>query len=268
LAGVLAAAGLGLASDLARGAEFDCLIEPSQTVELRSPVGGVIEKVHVQRGSVVRRGAPLVSLLSDVERSAVELAKYKSEVTGPLQSADSRLAHAELKLKRRAGLAESRYASEQDKEDADAERAAAAADIVVARESRQVAALEYANAAAQLSLRTINSPIDGVVVDQAMFPGEFSEPREGKAYILKLAQITPLRVKLILPVALYPKVRAGQRAEVMPEKPIEGRYPATVGVVDKVIDAASGTFQVRLDLPNANGALPAGLRCKASLAGV
>jgi hypothetical protein len=32
-----------------------------------------------------------------------------------------------------------------------------------------------------------------------------------------------------------------------------------------VIDAASNTFRVRLELPNPNGALPAGLRCKVDL---
>ncbi len=40
---------------------------------------------------------------------------------------------------------------------------------------------------------------------------------------------------------------------------------ATVAVVDKVIEGASNTFRARLSLPNANNALPAGLRCKADL---
>jgi hypothetical protein len=35
-----------------------------------------------------------------------------------------------------------------------------------------------------------------------------------------------------------------------------------VKVVDRVIDAASGTFGVRLELPNRNGKVPAGIRCR------
>jgi hypothetical protein len=35
--------------------------------------------------------------------------------------------------------------------------------------------------------------------------------------------------------------------------------------MDKVIEGASNTFRARLSLPNANNALPAGLRCKADL---
>ena len=67
---------------------------------------------------------------------------------------------------------------------------------------------------------------------------------------------------MVLPAALYSRLKPGMRAEVVPEKPNEGRYQTTVGVIDKVIDAASGTFRVQLMLPNPNGALPGGLKCK------
>ena len=50
-------------------------------------------------------------------------------------------------------------------------------------------------------------------------------------------------------------------ADVMPETP-KGIFDAKVVVVDKVINAASGTFGVRLELPNAKKELPAGARCK------
>lgn len=36
----------------------------------------------------------------------------------------------------------------------------------------------------------------------------------------------------------------------------------------ELIDAASGTFQARIDLPNANGALPSGIKCKVTLPGL
>jgi len=247
---------------------FDCLIEPWQTVELRSAVPGVIEKIFVQRGQTVQRGAPLVALASEVERTAVELARYKSQVLGPTQSAESRLDHAARKVKRRGDLAELNYGSAQEREDAEVEQAVAQADLVTAREAREVARLEYANAAAQLAQRSLASPIDGVVVDQAMYPGELADPRDNKPYILKLAQIQPLRVRLILPLAMYSRVKPGMKAEVTPEKPLEGHHAATVSVVDKVIDAASGTFQVRLELPNVAGQLPAGLKCSVSLQGL
>lgn len=41
-----------------------------------------------------------------------------------------------------------------------------------------------------------------------------------------------------------------------------GRYEASVKVVDRVIDAASGTFGVRLQLPNPGYRVPAGVKCR------
>ena len=47
-----------------------------------------------------------------------------------------------------------------------------------------------------------------------------------------------------------------------------GRYDAVVKAVDKLIDAASGTFVARLELPNPKAQLPGGARCPAEIDGV
>jgi len=54
-------------------------------------------------------------------------------------------------------------------------------------------------------------------------------------------------------------------ADVTPEPPFNRTYRAKVTVVDRVIDAASGTFGVRLELRNSDYSLPAGLKCKVRL---
>ena len=51
-------------------------------------------------------------------------------------------------------------------------------------------------------------------------------------------------------------------AEAGPEEPVGGEYRAEIVVVDRVVDAASGTFGVRLTLPNPNNEVLAGLRCR------
>jgi RND family efflux transporter MFP subunit len=264
-AAALVVAAAATAAQPERGSDYDCLIEPSQTLEIRSPVSGLIERVHAERGGTVKRGAPLVTLVSTVERAAVDLSRFKVQMEGQLQSAAGRLEQADHKLRRRSDLAEHNYVSMQDRDDAASERAVAQADAVAAKENRQVARLELAYVAAQLAQRQLQSPIDGVVVDQTLHAGELAEIGENKPYILKIAQINPLRVKVILPVAMYARVKPGMRAEIVPEKPLDERQWAVVTEVDKVLDAASGTFQVRMDLPNPAGSLPGGLRCRAKL---
>ena len=270
LLGLAAWPGPCLAASVAgeRGGDFDCLIEPSVTLEIRSPVAGLIERVHVERGASVKRGAPLVTLVSNVERAATELARFKAQMDGQLKSANSRLEHADQKLRRRADLAERNYVSVQDRDDAAGEKAIAQADVLAASESKQIARLEFVYASAQLAQRQLSSPIDGVVVDQVLHAGELAEIGENKPYILKLAQVNPLRVRVILPVAMYTGVKPGMRADIVPERPHDEHHAAVVTEVDKVLDAARGTFQVRIDLPNPAANLPGGLRCRATLLGL
>jgi hypothetical protein len=66
----------------------------------------------------------------------------------------------------------------------------------------------------------------------------------------------------------FGKLALGESVEVLPEAPVGGRYTATVKVIDRVHDAASGTFGVRLEMANPGLKLPAGIKCKASFAGI
>ncbi len=79
---------------------------------------------------------------------------------------------------------------------------------------------------------------------------------------MTLVALDPLYVEVFLPVTLSPKIQVGMQAQVEPHAPVSGTYEATVTVVDRVFDSASGSFGVRLTLPNQGGALPAGHRCR------
>jgi len=48
----------------------------------------------------------------------------------------------------------------------------------------------------------------------------------------------------------------------MPEAPVGGAHEARVVIVDRLLDAASGTFGVRLELPNPDYGLYGGLHCR------
>ena len=122
----------------------------------------------------------------------------------------------------------------------------------------RLADMELRKSNAELARRIIKSPIPGVVVERSLSTGEFAKQDP----ILKIAQLNPLRVEAYAPVAMLGKVVVGAEAQVLPQAPVNGSYAATVTVVDRVIDAASGTFGIRLELPNPNYQLSAGLKCK------
>lgn len=245
---------------------YDCLIEPTQTVELGAPVSGLIDRVLVKRGDRVAHNQVLATLESHAEQAAADLAHYKSQLAGPSQQAQSKIEFSQRKFARRRDMAAEKLMSRQDSDDAEAELKQAQAELVTARENREVARLEYVQQSSQLALRTIRSPFDGVVVDQMMWPGEIFEPGATKHAVLKVAQLNPLRVRVVMPLRAFGEPAAGMEASIAPEIPAGSHYSAKVASVDRMVDAASGTFVVFMDLPNPKLDIPSGVKCKATLA--
>jgi RND family efflux transporter MFP subunit len=248
-------------------APFECLIEPAEVVEIRSPVEGLIDKVHVQRGDAVKTGQVLVELESSAERSAVQSAKFRAQMEGRIATSRNRLDFSTKKFKRLNELQKQNYIAAQQRDEAEAEMRIAESDLRDAVENQELAKLEYQRAVDLLNLRILRSPFDGVVVDRMLNPGDLAEAGTGRKPVLKLAQINPLRIEVVLPLEAYGKLRVGMTGLVTPEG-LGGKHPAVVKVVDRVFDAASGTFGVRLELPNRNKAIPGGIRCQVEFSGL
>jgi len=250
-----------LYASVACAEEFDCLIEAKQSVEIRSPVEAVIESIKVRRGDYVRKGAILVTLEAGAEKAALKLAQSRATMQGEIKAAEARLDLARKRWKQAEELFNDNFIAASARDEAIAEYKLASEQLNQARENKILAELEVKRSSEILALRTIRSPLSGVVVEKVLSPGEFATSNL-KDPILKLAQIDPLNVEVILPVAYYGRIKGGERASVFPEAPIGGKYRATVKVVDRVVDAASGTFGVRLELSNRTGSIPAGVKCR------
>lgn len=242
----------------------DCLIEPTQLVELASPVTGSLDKLLVQRADRVSKGQVLATLESRAEQAASELARFKSMQVGPSQMAESKIEFARRKFTRRQAMSNEKLMATQERDDAEAELRLAESELKVASENRQIAKLEHQQQSSLLNLRTIRSPFEGVVVDVLAHPGEVVEPGSTRKAIVKLAQLDPLRIQVVLPKDAFGKVSSGMPVEVLPEIPSKGHYTAKVKSADRLIDAASGTFVVLLELPNSKLEIPAGVKCKAT----
>lgn len=237
------------------------MIEARQAIEIRSPVEAMIESVRVRRGDSVTKGQILVTLESGPERAALALAQARAQAVGEIKTAEARVDITLKKLRRAESLVKENFISVNARDEAEAEHKLASEELRRTQENQKIAAHEAKRAAEVLAMRTIRSPFSGVVVEVLLKPGEFGAITF-KDPILKLAEIDTLHVEAILPVSLYGKVTTGQRASVMPEQPVGGRYDTVVKIVDRVVDSASGTFGVRLELSNRKGTLPAGVRCK------
>jgi len=234
-----------------------CIMKPSMEVSIGSPVEGIIQTVHVERGDWVSKGKAIVALEASVEKATVALTKAKADAEATLKSTQAKMAFSARKLERATDLYQSNSIAKHELDEAQTEKVLAETAYLEATEKKQIDELEWQRATAALNLRTIYSPLNGVVVDRLLSPGELA----GKTPILKLAQINPLRIEVFAPLSLLGKVTPGMKAEVHPEGSVATTYQAHVTVVNRVVDSASGTFGVRLEMPNPNNALPAGLAC-------
>jgi membrane fusion protein, multidrug efflux system len=229
---ILLACAPALAQAPAR-AGMDCLIEPSLEVKLGSPVDGVIAEILVDRGAGVRRGQTLVRLNSQMETAAVDSSRGRSEF-------------AKRKAERNDELYKQQLISVQERDQLETEA--------------KLADLELRERETALRLRSIQSPIDGVVVDRVMSPGD--QVSRASGHILRLMRLDPLYVEVVAAASLFGRVKVGAAARVIADGAGQKAHTARVSVVDRVIDAASGTFRVRLELQNPGYAIPAGLRCR------
>jgi RND family efflux transporter MFP subunit len=242
--------------------DLDCLIQPQRDITLSAAIEGVVAEILVERGDRVEQGQVVARLESIVERAAVEVARARAEAEGAIISSQARLELADRTFERQKTLEEQRVVSSREVDEAVAAKRVAEAELLAAEDDRKLARLELGRAEAFLERRSIRSPIDGVVVERILSEGEYADPPE----ILRIAQVDPLRVEVYAPLELLGRIEKGSKARILPEAPVGGSYEATVTVVDPVVDAASGTFGVRLELPNPDHALAAGLNCRVRFA--
>ncbi len=210
--------------------EVSCLVEPSMDIQLGTPVEGFLEEVNVDRGDVVTPGQVLARLNSGVEQAAVDTQAAKVQF-------------GQRRKTRTNELHQKNMIADQEVDNITTEW--------------RLAELEWQERNERLKLRTLLSPVKGVIVDRYHSLGDLIKQER----VFRIAKIDVLHVEAVLPARLFGLLSVGQSYEVQLPLLKQSRS-AKVSVVDRVIDAGSGTFRVRLLLPNQDNTLPAGIRCR------
>ncbi|HSW11936.1 MAG TPA: efflux RND transporter periplasmic adaptor subunit [Solimonas sp.] len=227
--------------------EYVAKVEASNTVEIRSRVGGLLEKQAALEGQLVRRGQVLFEV--DSQPFVAALAQARAA----LAQAEAGLEQSQRDLARVRPLSEIDAVSQQE------------LDAVVARNSANVASVAAARAAmktAELNLdyTRITSPLDGIMGRTQIRVGGLiaantsllttvyaSDPMYVNFSIserrmielqrrLQLHSGDPVRTDGVFSIVLadgsaYPK-------------------PAKLNFVDAAVDQATGTLPIRLEVPN------------------
>lgn len=235
-----------------------CLIEADDMIELSTPVAGIISEVMVDRGDVVEAGQVIARLDTTFEELSLRLAEARAEADATVRARAARLAFLEAQAERTATLAERNAVSDTVADEATQEAEVARQELIEAEENRAFAKIEAEQARALLEQKILRTPVSGVVTERLLSPGEY---QAGETQIATIAKIDVLRIEAFAPLTLYADLSVGQAVTILPEAPIGGSYEARITVIDSVFDAATGTFGIRMEMPNPELALPAGLRC-------
>ncbi|HKN86199.1 MAG TPA: efflux RND transporter periplasmic adaptor subunit [Nitrospiraceae bacterium] len=244
------------------GSDLPCMVKPRVVVAVGSPIPGLLMQLPVDQGDAVKEGQVLAILESSLEQTEVEVAKAKAEMEAAITSTQVKAAFSDRKAGRARNLSSSSAIASNEFDEAETEQRVTEAAHREALENKVLAQRQLARAEAALALRTIRSPITGLVIERYVSPGELVKEKP----ILQLAQLDPLQVEVLAPVSWLGKFTVGMAIDVRLNQAMPGAHRARVTVINPIVDSASDTFRVRLELPNPQYRIPAGVTCTARVA--
>lgn len=236
---------------------------PSLMAEVRPQVSGVIKKRLFEEGSMVKAGQPLYQL--DDATYAADVSSAKAT----LARAQATLKAAELNSRRSGELIKIDAISRQEHEDTEAAVAQARADVQVAN-----AALERANVT--LGYGRIVAPIGGRIGKSAVTPGALVTANQVDPLVV-IQQMDPMYVDLSQSsselLALRKEISGGDLSRPGENMPVaihleDGTEYASKGRLDfydMSVDPGTGSFSIRVTVPNSTGILLPGMYVRASL---
>jgi cobalt-zinc-cadmium efflux system membrane fusion protein len=219
------------------------VFDQNRLAQLSSAVPATVVEVKVDVGDEVRAGDPLVVLAS----AAV------GEDQSRLAAARARVEMAAAALAREQSLLEKGISARKEVEAARSELAAAQAELQAARASLRVAG---ASAESTEGRYTLAAPLAGTVVARDAVVGRAVSPEE---ILVQVADLATMWALLEIPEAESTKVRAGQLVSLRFEGLSGGERQASLSRVGASVDPATRTLRARVDLPNVDRSLKAGL---------
>jgi RND family efflux transporter MFP subunit len=233
---------------------------PFLTVSLHARVPGYVERVLVDRGSVVKQGELLVEL------SAPEMNAQIAEAESKVQAAEADSLQAEAQ----GAAAQSTY--DRLKQAAETPGAVAGNELIQAEKQVEAAkallnSRRQASKAAEASVRSlkdllaylrISAPFEGVVTDRMVHPGALVGPGNDVALLI-VDQVSHLRLVVPVPEENVSGIVKGAAVSFQVPAWPERSYSGTIARISRALDQKTRTMPVELDVMNRDGSLAPGM---------
>lgn len=211
---------------------LSCLVNPSKVVNVASPVPGVVDELYIKKGDYLSKGQVILKLNSEIEKVS-------------LRSAQVQVEFFKRKLHRNDELLKQKLVSELEQDELKI-------DLLQAE-------LKMNEVESTLALKTLKSPLSGVVQKKMVEAGELV----GQKPVLQILQLNPLYIEVIFPKAFYEQMNLGRHLSFVTSLGSKQQhFSGKVIVKDPIIDVASETFGVRVQVANPGYEIVAGQKCE------
>ena len=233
------------------------------TVDVVPKVSGRLQAINVRLGDSVRKGQVL-ALLDDREiREQVRQAEASYEVgRATIRQREADLRFAETNLERSRSLFARQLLPQQTLDDADARQQAAAAQLDLSRAQFDQAKARLDELRLTLENTRVVSPVDGFVARRQLDVGAFAS---SNAPVVSVVDIEVVRLVANLVEKDLRRVQMGTPTRVdvdaYPGETFDGR----VARVAPVLDPATRTAQMEVEIPNPQHRLKPGMYARVAL---
>jgi len=235
--------------------------QPYLAVPIYAKLAGFVKRVAVDRGSTVRQGQVLMTLEAPEMQANIVEAQAKAQALGLQKAeAEAKLAGAQSTYDRlKAASATPGVVAENDVVVAQKTAEAAQALVRSYEDSIKAAQAQVQSVKDLEQYLTLKAPFDGVITERNVHPGALVGPGTGSTPLLRLHQISRLRLVVAVPEALVGAMVKGARvAFTVPAYPGETFY-GVLNLMAHDLDEKTRTMPVELDVKNADLRLGAGM---------
>jgi RND family efflux transporter MFP subunit len=235
------------------------LVQPSDNVDLACTEKGIIKDLAVEEGDFVKKGQVICQLESSVEEATLQVSKVQAESDIKVKVAKIGDDLARVRLERTERLELKNAAADMEVIEARINKQYTAVKIDEAEHDQKVVGFQYMRDRKVIDRRTIKSPLDGYVARKVKSVGELVDGVDD-AVVCQIVQLDPLHVLVPASASTYGKIKTGDTARLDSDQLPGGSAIAKVFLVDRLVQADSQTYTIKLELPNPGSAIPAGIK--------
>lgn len=263
---------------MSRSVSLSGEFRPYQAVDLHAKVAGFLRNITVDVGSIVKQGQVIATLeIPEMDADLAVASAERGRTIAELSRAKAELERADANFKlvtvshnrlASAAKAEPGIIAQQEIDEAVARKAAAEAQVASAKaalsvEEQRIAAASAAERRIQAmaAYSQISAPFSGVITKRYADPGAMIQAGTASQTqampVVRLADISRLRLAVTVPESAVPLVHAGLPVEIRVPS-LNRTMPGSVARLNRDVASGSRTMEAEVDVPN-NGTLTPGM---------